>query len=330
MCSEKENLALRLLLLFCSMVLASCSVGTGHAPTPAISDFRVAILLPRAVSDSTWSRSGYEGLMLIQQELSAEIDYTENVGQADAERVFTQYAAQGYDLVIGHGNQFYTAAEQVAVQFPRVKFLVVGNFPGNNANLGVAGFRDAEVGYLVGVVAALKSKTGKIAYIGGVENNAQMQAWQAVEQGIRDTNPDGELVVSWVGDFTNTERALELANQHVADGVDILIHNADAAGVAVLKYAEEIGLYGIGWAQDQHHFAPKAVLTSAIQRVPMLLLQSARLVRRGRWEGKRYMFGINEQALDIAPFYGLLTPEEEEAVTQVRQAIMTGRIKLNQ
>jgi basic membrane protein A len=67
-------------------------------------------------------------------------------------------------------------------------------------------------------------------------------------------------------------------------------------------------------------------VTSAIQRVPVLLLNVATLVRRGRWEGKQYTFGMKEGALDIAPFYGLLTKDEEQRVRQIQQDIVTTKI----
>ncbi len=284
------------------------------------------MLLPGAIDDASWSQSGYEGLRQIERDLSAQIVYEVNITDTESAERFRAYAEQGYDLIIGHGNQFYQSAEVIAAEFPRTKFVVVGNFPGNNRNLGTVSFRDGETGYLVGVVAALKTKTQCIAYIGGVENAAQLEAAALVERGAQSIRPTSSLRVLWLNSWTDEAKAAEVTKQQIDSGCDVIIQNADAAGRGVFRAAEQAGAYTIGWAQDQHELAPNTVLTSAIQRVPVLLVNAATLVRRGRWEGKRYAFGLREGALDLAPFRGLLSQDEVRIVQQVREDIMTGKI----
>lgn len=313
-------------VLLTMLSATGCVSSSTPAATPPISAFKVALLLPGPIDDASWSQAGYAGLLDIERELGAQTAYRASLIDAEIEGAFRAYAEQGFDLVIGHGSQFYPAAEAVAGSFPRTKFAVVGNFPGNNRNLGTVSFRDGENSYLAGVVAALKSKTGRIAYIGGVENDAQREATTLIERGARAINPNATLSVSWVQSWTDQVTAEQLAAAQVTDGADVLIQNADSAGKGVFAAAQRAGVYAIGWAQDQHHLARGTVLTSAIQRVPVLLLKAASLVRLGRWEGKRYAFGLRDGALELAPFYGLLTPQEEAIVRQMRDDILAGKI----
>jgi basic membrane protein A len=318
--------ALLCVLLLLQGCTTSQSENLSQTPASTAGAFKVAILLPGAIDDLSWSQSGYTGLVQIQQELGAEVSYQTNVTETNAAQVFKEYAEQGFDLVIGHGSQYYASAEEIAQQFPRTKFAVVGDFPGNNRNLGAVSFRNGETGYLIGVVAALKSKSNKIAYIGGMENQSQQEAAKLVQRGAASINPDAVVSVQWVGSWTDSAKAADLAQKQLQAGADVLIQNADSAGIAVFEAAEQAGVFAIGWAEDQNALAPRTIVTSAIQRVPVLLLNVATLVRRGRWEGKQYTFGMKEGALDIAPFYGLLTKDEEQRVRQIQQDIVTTKI----
>jgi len=318
-----------LLLLLVSIAVSGCRTTPPTAPSTTTEGlFKVAMLLPGPIDDQSWSQAGYEALRSIERDLAATVAYEASVPETAFEERLRAFAGEGYDLVIGHGSQFYPAAEVVAQAFPRVKFAVVGSFAGNNTNLGAVSFRDSEVSYLVGVVAAVKTRTNKVAYIGGFTNGSQEDAVRGVQQGLKATNPEVSLAVSWVDSWTDQERARQIAQEHLAAGVDVLIQNADTAGQAVLTEAERAGVYAIGWSQDQHILAPKAVLTSPVQRVSVLLLKTARLVRQGRWEGKQYKLGLQDGAIDLAPFYGLLSPQEERAVQTARDAIMTGAITI--
>lgn len=318
-------------LLAVLLALSACAAGGAAAPMPRPSPsgaLRVAIVLPGPIDDRSWSQSGYEGLRLIERELGAQISFAAGVADADAPAAFRRFAEAGYDLVIGHGAQFYSPAEALAPSYPRVKFAVVGNFPGNNRNLGAINFRNGENAYLVGVVAAMKSRSGRLAYIAGVENSSQLEALDALERGARATRPDIVISRLWVGSWTDEGRAAELARAAVAEGADVLIQNAASAGRAVIREADAADVYAIGWVQDQHELAPERVLTSAIQHVPVLLREAATLVQRGRWEGKLYRLGIQEGALDLAPSYGLLSDDELARLDAARAEIIAGRIEL--
>ncbi len=319
--------ALRFLLLFLFISAAGCQDReTSTLVAETSNAFRVAILLPRAVNADGWTKSGYQGLMLIQKELGADVAYSENVPEADFETVFRTYAQEGYDFIIGHGNQFVPAAEKVAAEFPETEFAVFAKYGGNNTNLGALSFREGEMGYLFGVIAALKSQTKHVGYIGGVDNASQQEIIALYKRGLEATDPSVQLTVDFVGDFTNTEKARALAQSQIDAGVDVIFVLAGAAGVPVHAQAEKAGIFTLAWIEDSSYLAPKAVVTSNIQDVPAVLLRAATLAKQGRWEGKQYKFGIAEGAQYLAPFNGLLTPEQEIRVNKVKNDLLAGKI----
>lgn len=319
-------------LILLSLVLAGCG-GSNHTAAgsaqAASGAFKVALLLPGEADDKSWSQVGYEGLKLVEKELGAQVAYTANVPEAEAEKVARKYASEGYDFIIGHGGEYVAGFEVVAKEFPRIKFAVVGGYSGNNKNFGALGFRADEIGYLPGVVAGLKTKTNKIAFIGGIDYPDPKTNAEAFKMGARSVNPQVEVSIEWVGSWSDADKAGEIAQAQIAAGVDVLTVNADAAGAGVIEAAKKAGVYAIGWVVDQNDLASQTILTSGIQRTPALYLEGATLVQQGRWEGKQYRFGLQEGVQDLAPFHGLLTPEEEATVKAVRENILTNKIDVS-
>lgn len=322
--------SLTIVLFIAAMLILSGCVGVtdnSSQAAAAAGNFKVAMLLPSPIDDQGWSQAAYEGLKLIEKELGAETAYTASVPEDEIEQIFRQYAEEGYNFIIGHGGEYIPAAEVVSEEFPRTKFAVVAGYAGNNRNFGALSFRDGELGYLTGVVAALKSKTGKVGYIGGVDFSHMMEQAVLFERGAKATDLSIQTSVRWIESWSDQDRAREIAQELIESGHDILVVDADTAGLAIHELAQEKeGVYTIGWALDQHDLAPEVILTSAIQRVPILLLEGATLVQLGRWEGRQYKFGMQEGAQDLAPFYGLLTNEEQRRVEAIMEDIVTGKI----
>lgn len=330
MTTYKYRSIFNLILILLSLTLAGCGGANSSAaePTKATSSFKVAMLLPGPIDDGAWSESGYDGLKLIEKELGAQVAYTASVPQDEEEikKIFRQYAEEDYDFIIGLGGEYIPGAEVVAEEFPQTKFALVAGYPGNNKNLGGIGFREAEMAYLAGVVAALKTKTNKLAYIGGEAYPHTLEQSVLFERGAKATNPSIEVAVEWVESWSDPERAKEIAETQIALGVDIILAVADGGDPGIFEAAKSAEIYAIGWSLDQHELAPDTILTSVIQRVPILVLESATLIQKGRWEGKQYRFGIQEGVQDLAPFYGLLTAEEEAEVKAIKEDILTSKI----
>lgn len=309
--------------------LVGCQLNAAPSSDVAVASpqaFRVAILLPRSRETDGWSRAGYLGLLLIQKELGAEIAYSDNIPEADFERAFREYAEQEYDFIIGHGNQFTPAAEKVSVEYPQIDFAITGKYGGNNVNLGGLSLREGEMGYLFGAIAAIKTKTKHIGYLGGVENASSQEITTLYKRGALATDPSVQVSIRWVGNFTDTVKAEQLAQEQINSGVDVLFVLAGSAGTGVHALAQDAGIFTLAWIEDSNYLAPKAVLTSNVQNVPHMLLAGATLSIQGRWEGKQYKFGLAEGVQTLAPFYGLISAEEENKINLIKNDILTGKI----
>lgn len=196
---------IKIISLFTLGIIMSCNVSPMAPELAATGDFKVAIVLPRSADDGSWSQSGYEGLQRIAKELKARVAYTDKVEvppRKDFQQVFRQYAADGYDFIIGHGGQFQSGLEAVAKEFPQKKFALVGGYPGNNKNLGALGFRGDEMGYIMGVVVALKTQTHKVGMIGGLPVADVVDVAKLYERGAKAIDPNIQVFVNWTNSWT--------------------------------------------------------------------------------------------------------------------------------
>ena len=126
--------------------------------------YKVALCLSGAANDMGWCQSAYDGLKLLEADYGCEVTYTENLTPDDIEAAFADYAASGYDVVIGHGYEFGDPAVDVAEQYPDTKFIVTeGEVSADNVASYVS--KCEEGGYIMGMLAAGLSESGKVSYI---------------------------------------------------------------------------------------------------------------------------------------------------------------------
>ncbi|MGI0486183.1 BMP family protein [Pantanalinema rosaneae CENA516] len=321
-----------LILAVLTGAMVSCSGIGGEQDRQVAGNFKVAAILPGEINDQSWGQSTHQGLQLIEKQLIAESAYTSgSAGQStpQLENTFRQYAEQGFDFVLGQSGDYIPALEAIAKQFPRTKFAVLDSYSGNNFNFGSLSFRNGELGYLSGTIAALKSKTHKISFIGGVESAAAREVAVLFERGAKAMRPDMQVSIRWLGQTADPAIAKIMAQAEIQAGSDVLLVRAEQTSTAIHQLAKERQIYTIGWVKDCYNLAPGTVITSGIQRVPELLLHGATLVRQGRWEGKQYKFGLREGVQDLAAFRGTLTSEEEDTVNQIKTDILTGKIDVS-
>lgn len=320
-------------LLWTSALSMSLLVGCGGASvksetgeTAAQDELKVALCVTGAVNDMGWNQSAYEGLLLVEKELGYEVAYTENVAVADMAATFTDYAANGYDVIIGHGFQFGDPALEVAELYPDTKFICIES---NVAAPNVASYvmKCEETGYLNGMLAASMSKTNKLGFIGPVQGDSLVKIMNAFEDGAKSINPSVEVQTAWTGSFTDTALAKESAMAMIENQVDVIGHAANECGTGAINAAAEAGIYAIGDSYDQYGLAPEAILTSAIYNVPELIKIAVTDIKEDAFEGVVKSLGMAEGIVELAPYHELESsiPEDvKQLVADKIQAITSG------
>ncbi|MBH16208.1 MAG: BMP family ABC transporter substrate-binding protein [Gemmatimonadetes bacterium] len=330
--AASKKMMISLVLLFSILSCSDVRIESGSGGEAV--GFRVALLTSGPVSDAGWYGSAYEGIQLIEKTLGARISHQQTNTPAEYDEALRAYASSGYQLIFAHGFEYQDAAIRVGQQFPSVTIIVSsgGRVSGNVIPLI---FELEEGSYMAGVVASRMTKTRTIGMVGGVAIPPAEATFIGFEAGAKSVDPSVEVLVNWIGTWDDVAMAKEAAVTLIRRGVDVLIHNTDAASFGVfqaVREARESGaeIWAMGMNRDQNSVAPEAILGSAIIRIPEAFLQIANLWSEGRLpSGEAYYAGGRTGAADY-----VLNPELADRydptlmaeIDSVRLGIVNGMI----
>jgi basic membrane lipoprotein Med (substrate-binding protein (PBP1-ABC) superfamily) len=283
-------------LLVALALLAGCSPG---GPEPSPPGFRVALLTPGSIRDAGWNQRAYEGLMAIRDQLGAGVAHQETHTPLEFEAGFRDFAARGYRLVFGHGFEFQDAAAKVAEEFPDTVFITTSGST-IRPNVAPVVFELEQATYVLGWVAARISRRGSLGAIGGVEIPSVRSTFLAWEAGARAARPDVLLATSYLGSWDDVAAAHEATLAQMGQGVDVLIHNADAAAHGFFQaVAGDSAVFAFGTNGNQNDRAPESVLASGTLDIPRALLLVAREVESGEFRPRSIRFGLDDGVVAI-------------------------------
>jgi basic membrane lipoprotein Med (substrate-binding protein (PBP1-ABC) superfamily) len=311
------------------ILLFALTISVAHADT-----FKVGLLTPGSISDAGWNALAYDGLDRIKKELGADVSHVESKTPSQWEEHFRFYATKGYDLIFGHGFEYQEPAKAVAPDFPDTIFITTS---GSTVLKNVAPivFELEEPTYLLGVVAGMMTKTRKVGLVGGMNIPPIKSTFLAFEEGAKSVNSEVKVSRSYVGDWENISKGKELALSQLAEGVDFIFHNADAAGRGVFHAVEESrkggkDVYAFGSNRDQNDVAPDAILASAVID-PKAFVHVAKMVKTGKFEAKIMWLGMAQDEMVRVVYNPKLKdhiPKEVlEKVEEVGQKILSGEFK---
>jgi len=318
----------RLLLCRSVCLLLLCLGCAEKSPMPPPATFRVGLLTPGPVSDAGWNALAYEGLVKIRDTLQAEVSQVETKTPAEFEEAFREYASRGFHLVFGHGFEFQDAAARVSLDFPHTVFITTS---GSTVRPNVAPMRFLleEATYLMGMMSAMLSKTGKAGAIGGIEIPPLKSTFLAFEAGAKSVNPNFQVVVSYIGNWEDVGAAKQAALALIEQGCDILIPNADAASLGAFQAAQEKKVLALGTNKNQNDLAPDVIVASGVIDIPTAFLQIAQEVRQRAFYGHLIRLGMKEGVITLIynqALQGRLPADVQARIATAQQQIVAGTL----
>jgi basic membrane protein A len=254
---------------------------------------------------------------------------------AQREQAFRRFARDGQTPIVAVGFSHATALEKVAKDFPNTQFAIVDTVV-NQSNVESIVFREQEGSYVVGILAAMASKTGKIGFVGGMDIPLIRRFACGYVQGARDANARIEVLENMTGTtgaaWSDPVKGGELARAQVARGADVILQAAGGTGLGVLRAAAEAGVLGIGTDANQNGLHPGKVLTSMLKRVDSAVLRTYAASRDGTWKGGVTSLGLAEEGIGWAldeHNNSLITPAMKDAADRAVAGIISGQIKVH-
>jgi basic membrane protein A len=297
---------------------------------PAGADqLKIGILLPGSIADNGYNADGGRTAAALKSQLGADAQITENVSVANQADLYRQYAAKGYNVVIGWGGQFTDGAVQVAQEFPDVKFIVVNSGVENGKNLASFDTDIQDWEFLGGFVTAKLSKTGVIGWVGGQCFPATAANLHGVEQGAKYADANVKVLSTFTGDFEDPTKAQQAAQAMIDSGkAGALTGNLNNGWFGVLKAARDNGKIPVvtEW-MDNHAAAPDVIASSIQKSQTKFVLAVVKDIPAGKFQGKHYNFGITPDWGQVMTKTDLLPEPLFKEVTALQAKIISGEIK---
>src|SRR5579863_8364513 len=303
-----RTILLTSIMLLVTSAMFAC---TSHpAASSNVAHFRVALLTPGPVSDAGWNAAAFDGLQLIKSRLGAETAMVQTRSPADFEDGFRDFAARGFDLIFAHGYEYTDSAISVARDFPNTYFVVSS---GSEASTNVASltFRFDDAAFVEEILAGGVSKSGVVGAIGGIELPSIKLTFDGFKRGFLSVQPKGRVLISYTGKFDDVGAAKEAALAQISHGADVLIHDADAAGLGVFQAASQAHIFAFGAIRDQNDVAPDVVLASAVTSTAEAFLKIATEVKEHRFQPGMLEFGMKSGMVKV-----ILNPKLESRIPQ--------------
>ena len=293
----------RSLIVICCLAVLAALPGLAQA-----AKLKVAFALIGTVNDQGWNHAHAVGIEALKKQFGdqIEVSYTENVGAADAERVFRQYAQDGYKMIFGTTFEHMDPMLQVAKDFPDVAFEHCSGYK-TAPNMGTYMARIEQGEYLVGYMAGLMGFNN----VGTVSTNPIPEPIRGINgfthgllRGLKEAgatfNPDSVNTVVWLKSWRDPIGETTMSEALVQRGCTLIRQMADTPDASLAACAKNVP--AIGYGADASAFGAKCVLVSTIWNWGEFYTRLVKAKLDNTWKPEELYWGFEKDAIQLSAF----------------------------
>ncbi len=343
----------RMAVLISAVLVSACSPQTYAVSNPAVTEAGIVFDIggkdDRSFNAAAWNgvkcaETGKwpDGTSCGKPALGIVLRDVEPGSPVNIEPAMRAFAERRYDLIIGIGFAQAPILDTVAADYPDIHFAIVDGVS-ERPNVASLVFKEHEGSYLVGILAAMTTKTGTLGFLGGMDIGLIHRFAKGFEEGAKSVNPNIRVLANYVGvtdaAWNNPGRGKELALAQIAKGADVIFTAAGNSGLGAFDAVEEMGRdasgrathFVIGVDSNQNMVKPGFVLTSMVKRVDNAVYQIVKEVKDGQFKTGLHVFGLESDGVgySVDEFNrDLLAPEAIKAAEEAKRKIIAGEIKV--
>ncbi|WP_088283720.1 BMP family protein [Ideonella sp. A 288] len=303
----------------------------GLASATAIAQAQPAVIYDMGGKfDKSFNEAAYNGAERWKKETGKPFLDFEIGNEAQREQAMRRMADKGATPVVAVGFSMASTVEKVAKDYPKLQFAII-DMVVKQPNVESVVFKEQEGSFLVGMMAAIASKTGKVGFIGGMDIPLIRKFQCGFEQGAKYANPKAEVSANMTGTtssaWNDPARGSELAKAQFSKGVDVIFAAAGGTGIGVYQAAKDGGKLAIGVDSNQNHLQPGTMLTSMVKRVDVAVNNLFKKTTPGAFTA----LGLKEGGVDYAldkHNEKLVTADMKKRVDAAKADIIAGKIKV--
>ena len=318
-------------LILATLLCVACFAGCGAAPAQeSETPDSMALILSGPANDQGWNAVAVGGMEATAAQYNLKTTIMENVEIADMESAYRQLAAEGYDIIVGHGYQFGEPAAKVSAEFPN-KFFMATESASQSANMASYVMACEQGAYIMGILCAGMSESNIIGVLGGFEQPSITKELEAFKLAAKTVNPDIKVLEIYINSFVDTNLGYEAAMTMIGQGADVVYQVANQAGNGAIKACEEKNVYCCGNSYDQNSIAPAHVLSSTVYNMDQVMLTAVGAMLDGTFKGGVYNLGMDKKVVEIAPYHdleGKIPQEIRDLITDSCAKIISGELEI--
>lgn len=275
-----------------------------------------------------WDAGSFAGVQALIDNHGWDVTVAEGVPFPRLADTAANYAQSGFDIVIFTSSGHIGAWNEVAPKFPGTIFAMMSVVNALPAAPNVLAFSLDVYGYgaIGGMTAALASKSGKIAAVGGAPVPGLVTWMSGIIEGAKAARPDIEVLTAFSGDWVNVPRAREVTALQIERGADIVVMNAGGGTRGVLDAVESAKALSVGYATDLYAESNKAILTSVIMNIPNWYEELARTLTAGKTAARIENFG--PATFTLADMHGKLDAAVETSIRDTVARYQRGELSV--
>jgi len=317
------------------LLLAAIAAAAFALPAAA-EDFKPAVVFDTGGKfDKSFNEAAYNGAEKFKKETGISYAEFEITNDTQREQALRKLAQRGATVIVGTGFAQAPAMKTVAAEFPKVKFVIIDDVV-DLPNVQSVIFKEHEGSFLVGVLAAMASKTGKVGFVGGMDIPLIRKFECGYVQGVKYVSPGDEVLQNMTGTtddaWNDPTKGGELAKSQFDRGADVVYAAAGGTGLGVYQAAKDSGKLAIGVDSNQNYIHPGTMLTSMMKRVDLATYNAFKTAKDGTWKPGLQVLGLKEEGVDWALDDNnkpLITADMQAKVDAAKKGIIDGTIQVH-
>ncbi|TNE34042.1 MAG: BMP family ABC transporter substrate-binding protein [Alphaproteobacteria bacterium] len=298
-------------------------------------DFKPAIIFDMGGKfDKSFNEAAYNGIEKFKKETGIDYMDFEVTQVSQREQAAKKMAQRKADIVVAMGFAQADAVEKAAKANPNTKFTII-DMVVDLPNVQSIVFREEQGSFLVGIAAAMASKTGKVGFVGGMDIPLIRKFALGYKEGVKYADPKAEVIENMTGTtpsaWNDPSKGGELAKSQFDRGADIVFAAAGGTGIGVYQTAADSKKLAIGVDSNQDYLHPGVMLTSMLKRVDVAVYKTLMDAKNGTWKPGIQVLGLKEDGVGFAVDQwnkDVLTPDMIAAMNKAKADIIAGKIKV--